>query len=75
MTWENKVANTGIHYSRYIASWTYNVRCKLYGSEFRKWLSKLGLTEEEQQDIYNLATNGKMELELGVFPRNGFKES
>lgn len=73
MTFENKIASTGIHYSRYIASWTKNIRRQLYGEKFREWLSKLGLTEEEQRDIYDQATNGKMELEFGVFPKHGLE--
>ena len=65
---ENKKASNGVHYSRIIASWhkeasKYGMRRFIYEDEFRKWLSTLNLTEEEQQDIYHLATNGKMELE------------
>lgn len=55
------------HASRYIASWvrmggTFNTRNRGY-EKFRNWLRTEGLTEEEVQHIYNLASNGKMELE------------
>jgi hypothetical protein len=63
---ENEIIN-GVHASRYIASW-----CKAGGHlgrrergrfDFKDWLESLGLTEDEVRHIYNLATNGKLELE------------
>lgn len=59
---ENKVTSQGIHYSRYIASWIHELR----SSEkfmFKKWLESLGLNDEEIKDIYDMYTNGKLELQ------------
>lgn len=57
----------GIYYSRIIASYV-KVRGKIYRDEFMDWLRSLTindkkLTEDEIYDIYNMGTNGKMELE------------
>lgn len=63
---ENKLIS-GIHATRYIASWM-----KVGGHfgrrdggrfDFRDWLESLGLTEDEVRYIYNLADNGKLELQ------------
>lgn len=64
----NKIASNGVHYTRIIASWmkeasSFGMKRYIYEDQFRRWLETLGLTEEEQYDIYYLATNGKMELE------------
>ena len=64
----NRIASNKVHYSRIIASWTseacsFGMKRFIYDDQFRRWLKTLGLTEEEQHDIYYLATNGKMELE------------
>ena len=62
---ENKSIR-GIYATRYIASWVREggrlSNCKSK-SLFVKWLKHLGLTQEEVDYIYELATNGKMELE------------
>lgn len=59
----------GIHYSRFIASWM-NVGgvIKRNGDEFRSWLMQMTINgkhmpEQVAWDIYNLAANGKLELE------------
>lgn len=60
---ENSISSQGIHYSRYIASWAIvggNVK------RLKDFLRRLGLPEEEIQEIYNLATNGKLELETAA---------
>jgi hypothetical protein len=66
---ENKIIRD-VHATRYIASW-----CKAGGNFSRKpkgrfdfivWLESLGLTEDEVTYIYNLATNGRLELEVSV---------
>ena len=63
---ENKIIK-GIHASRYIASWS-NVggtfdRKPGGRFDFRVWLESLGLEEDEVRFIFNLATNGKLELQ------------
>ena len=59
----------GVLYSRLIASW-YNVGGKIYGYGpmdevgFKRWLREDCLCSEiEVRDIYNMATNGKLEYE------------
>lgn len=59
---ENKVAKTGIHYSRYIASFA-EAGGNIRSFAFAEWLEELGLDKEEILEIRNLAWNGKMELE------------
>jgi hypothetical protein len=58
----------GIYYSRFIASYMKVKKGAFDGDEFRAWLRSLSIndktmTEDEIWDIYNLATNGKLELE------------
>lgn len=61
---ENKKTEVqGIHYSRYIASWR-NVGGDYYGEQFAKWLKANGCTDKEIDDIREMASCGKMELEL-----------
>ena len=64
---ENKKCNNGegIHYSRIIASWVvaHGLRGKLFNDEFKDWLRSLELSEEQVQDIYEMATNGRLECE------------
>ena len=61
---ENKKAkNTGIHYSRYIASWERVGGFRVYDERFEEWLRLEGLTDDEIQDVREMATMGKMELE------------
>lgn len=73
---ENKTFE-GIHYSRFIASWNKAVGKghKLY---FKEWLKHLvingkHLDEETISGIYDLATNGKFELEIDA--KKWFKEN
>lgn len=64
MTFENKVVN-GIYYSRIIASYL-NAGGTLNGKnrwKFKEWLHSLFLDQEVEDEIYLLATNGKLELE------------
>lgn len=65
---ENKVFED-IHYSRFIASWM-KTRGKV-NADFKDWLSSLvvngkHIPDEVVQDIYNLGTNGKLELETSA---------
>lgn len=65
---ENKRCNNGegIHYSRIIASWVVanEQRGFLFeGDYFKDWLRSLELPEEEVSDIYEMATNGRLECE------------
>lgn len=58
-----KVQATGIHYSRYIASWIN------YGNEygFEEWLESMKeITDTERHDIMEMYMTGKLELELGA---------
>ena len=63
-TFENSIVKNGTYYSRYIASWL-NEGGQIKGNrtQFMKWLTSVGCTDEEAKDIYNMATNGKLELE------------
>ncbi len=58
---ENKLYK-GIHATRYIASWR-NAGGRWFAYEFRDWLRSLGLTDDEIREIWNIAVNGKLELE------------
>ena len=65
--WENKKFK-GIHYSRIIASWFGDWKTNW---KFQEWLRNLEiegekLPEDVIMDIYNLGTNGKMELETNA---------
>ena len=72
MNFVNKLTHNGIHYSRYIASWTkvladMGLKPGFYGEAFEKWLrEEQGLTAEEISDIQILASNGKLELEESI---------
>lgn len=58
-----KVKATGIHYSRYIASWR-NCGDK-YG--FEEWLETMPeITEDERRDIKEMYMCGKLELECNI---------
>lgn len=52
-----------VHYSRYIASW-HNEGGHFFGDQFIKWLKENECTDEEVNDICEMARCGKMELEL-----------
>lgn len=58
-----KVAATGVHYSRYIASW---INCgNPYG--FEDWLESMKeITDSERHDIMEMYMTGKLELELSI---------
>lgn len=60
--YENKKTSKGIYYSRYIASWL-NATDGFIGAAFKSWLKHEGCTDTEVDEIFYLATNGKMELE------------
>ena len=63
---ENKKTEVqGVHYSRYIASWN-NVGGYYYGEQFKKWLKMNCCTEKEINDICEMATCGKLELEMSA---------
>lgn len=64
---ENKITKQGIHYSRYIASYTkeaIKAGRPVYRDELIEWLRLVGVEPEESIEIANLAGNGKMELEF-----------
>ena len=61
---ENKLYN-GIHATRYIASW-YNSGGQPWLGDFEDWLMSLGLTAAEAREIWNMATCGKLELEVSA---------
>ena len=67
---ENKLTHNGIHYTRYIVSWHVGGGEKLRNvrnENFENWLrDSQHLTEEEINDIHDIYTNGKMELESSV---------
>lgn len=79
-TWENKVTQVqGVHYSRYIASWTHialkQMRYKhasrfmtFHSEEFKEWLKANCCTDDEINDICNMAECGKLELEGNCGP-------
>ena len=56
----------GIHKSRYIASWIRSGGDLEHFWKMDGWLKSLGLTEEERDAIRDLATNGKLELEISA---------
>lgn len=56
-----------IHYSRVIASWTKEYPGHVYfGSQFKDWLKDLGATEDQVSEIYEMATCGRLELEMSA---------
>lgn len=64
--WENKRTEThGIPYSRYIASWAKKGN-GYFSNKFWSWLESIGLTKVEVDEIREMATNGKLELELSI---------
>ena len=65
---ENKVYE-GIHYSRFVASFS---KKGVVNYKFRKWLEQLiingkPIPEDVIDEIYNYGTNGKLELETAAF--------
>lgn len=66
---ENKTFE-GIYYSRFVASYV-KVRGKIYLDEFEAWLRQLTINGKQMpdnviQDICELGTNGKLELESNL---------
>ena len=65
--WENGIVGTTPYYSRVIASWTKVQPGRVYfGDKFKDWMRSIGIPEEDVQNIYQMATNGKMELEASA---------
>ena len=63
---ENKRVN-GIHYSRFIASYCRSGGDTQDRDSFREWLEHLEFLNEDQiLDILELATCGKLELEVNA---------
>ena len=63
---ENKKTEVqGVHYSRYIASWK-NCGGTYFGEQFAKWLRANSCTDKEINDIREMATCGKLELEMSA---------
>lgn len=63
---ENKqVGNYEAHLSRYIVSWRHAGGKRFY-DEFEDWLRSEGLSEEEIRDAVEMATMGKLELEVSA---------
>lgn len=67
--WKNNLVldNPSYPYSRFIASWT-NVCMQKEGSvyfddRFKDWLRSINVPEEDVLGIYEMATNGRLELE------------
>lgn len=58
-----KTRNQGVHYSRYIASWV-NYGGSYFGEQFAAWLRANDVEEDEIRDIREMATCGKLELEM-----------
>lgn len=60
----------GIHYSRFIASWTRSCRNLgipvYFSGRFNEWLRSLGLPEDTVREIVIMADNGKLELETSA---------
>jgi len=55
-----------IHATRYIVSWFKSggsLKGQRRNGEFEQWLISLGVDEEDRRYIFELATNGKLELE------------
>lgn len=69
--WKNGVFE-GTYYSRFIASWNNVEFAGKIDHRFKEWLRSLTINgkkmpEDVVQDIFNLATNGKFELEKQVY--------
>lgn len=67
---ENKKTANGVHYSRYIASWSRmgGQTDSFSGSidDFDEWLKSLGLSDSDIDNISEMARNGKVELEMSA---------
>ena len=62
---ENKKTETGVHYSRYIASWR-NAGENYFGEMFEDWLKSEGCNEKEIREISEMAICGRLELETSA---------
>lgn len=63
---ENKQVNGYIYYTRFIASYVKEGGNVFNKSEFTGWLKQLGLSDEDVNGIWFLATNGRLELEVNA---------
>ena len=67
--WENKVVGD-LYYSRVIASWVKACRQSwirpFFGDSFREWMRSIGIPDEDANNIYEMANNGKLELEISA---------
>lgn len=63
-----KIGNWDARVSRYIASWRNEGGSFMCGEFFKDWLRSEGLTEQEVDHVYWMATCGKMELERSAKP-------
>ena len=68
--WRNNVDDEHkIYYSRYIASWLNaggSLKTLVGRDLFKDWLKRIGVNENDIHDIYEMATNGKLELETNA---------
>lgn len=60
-----KLGRYEAHLSRYIVSWRH-AGGKYFYDEFEDWLKSEGLSEEEIRDAVEMATMGKLELEVSA---------
>lgn len=60
-----KVGNYEAHITRYIVSWRHAGGKRFY-DEFEDWLRSEGLSDEEIKDAVEMATMGKLELEVSA---------
>lgn len=69
MDFENKLSSEDVHYSRYIASFIKACRDTGVGFKYgllNSWLTTLNLSEDEVNEIWFLAFNGRIELEVNA---------
>lgn len=63
---ENKQVQGYIYYTRFIASYAKEGGNVFNKDEFTGWLRQLGLSDEDVNGIWFLATNGRLELEVNA---------
>ena len=66
---ENRVINGYIYETRFIASWLKVGGQLRYGEDiddFYEWLLSIGVSEDDANHIVELATCGKLELEINA---------
>lgn len=68
--WENNVVGDRLYYSRIIASWVKASRqtkaLPFFGDNFREWMASIGVPEDDINNIFMMANNGKLELEISA---------